>query len=230
MEHRQELAGVRIDNLNVREAMRKIENWLNQESLAVVEAVNMKTIVSAGEDETVRRCLETAELVFPSDREILQELGVVNAQRLHEVEDNLLLAEFLRRCQRGHRELWLLTETQEQMEELSGYIRDVCDRPPVIAGRCALDGVGLERDELVNEINAVAPQAVIALLSSPGQEHFLAKSRQMLNTHLWFGIGSENEPLNRRRTPRLQMRRLRTRFRLRRQIQTFDSEETDQWE
>ena len=58
MSSRKELAGVRIDICSLREALHKIEHYLASEGLHAVETVSMKTVVTAGEDEQVRQCLE----------------------------------------------------------------------------------------------------------------------------------------------------------------------------
>ena len=63
---RKELAGVRIDICSLREALHKIEHYLASEGLHAVETVSMKTVVTAGEDEQVRQCLEDMDLVIPS--------------------------------------------------------------------------------------------------------------------------------------------------------------------
>ena len=60
MSSRKELAGVRIDICSLREALHKIEHYLASEGLHAVETVSMKTVVTAGEDEQVRRSVRTA--------------------------------------------------------------------------------------------------------------------------------------------------------------------------
>ena len=84
MSSRKELAGVRIDICSLREALHKIEHYLASEGLHAVETVSMKTVVTAGEDEQVRQCLEDMDLVIPSDKEILMELGVTSRKWLDE--------------------------------------------------------------------------------------------------------------------------------------------------
>ena len=71
MSSRKELAGVRIDICSLREALHKIEHYMESEGLHTAETVSMKTVVTAGEDEQVRQCLDVMDLVIPSDKEIL---------------------------------------------------------------------------------------------------------------------------------------------------------------
>ncbi len=53
MSSRKELAGVRIDICSLREALHKIEHYIQEDGLHAVEAVSMKTVVTAGEEEEV---------------------------------------------------------------------------------------------------------------------------------------------------------------------------------
>ena len=78
MSSRKELAGVRIDICSLREALHKIEHYIQEDGLHAVEAVSMKTVVTAGGEEEVRQCLVDIDLVIPSDKEILMELGVTS--------------------------------------------------------------------------------------------------------------------------------------------------------
>ena len=84
MSSRKELAGVRIDICSLREALHKIEHYVQEDGLHAVEAVSMKTIVTAGEEKEVRQCLEDMDLVIPSDKEILMEFGVTSHKWLEE--------------------------------------------------------------------------------------------------------------------------------------------------
>ena len=46
MSSRKELAGVRIDICSLREALHKIEHYIQEDGLHAVEAVSMKTVVT----------------------------------------------------------------------------------------------------------------------------------------------------------------------------------------
>lgn len=222
MEKREELAGVRVDNCGLREALHKIEAYLNNECLNIVEIINMKTIIAAGEDEKVRQCMEEMDLVIPSDREILEELGVTSGQRLHDVENNQLLHEFLKRVQRGRHSVYLLTETTSQMESLCSFLENTCDGHLLICGSYAFEECPEDVEHVVNEINSVAPHVILATLPTPMQEHFIYEHRHMLNAKIWFGIGAENNPFVNPRNPGRLYRRFLARHKMKRQIQSYE--------
>lgn len=124
MSSRKELAGVRIDICSLREALHKIEHYLASDGLHAVETVSMKTVVTAGEDEQVRQCLENMDLVVPSDKEILMELGVTSRKWLDEAREHRFASEALRGVIRAKYSVYLLCETRTQMDTLCKFLRN----------------------------------------------------------------------------------------------------------
>lgn len=225
MENRKELAGVRVDICSIREALHKMESYLNNECLNIVETINMKTIVAAGEDEKVRRCLDEMDLVMPSNKEILEELGITSGQRLHDAESDQLLHEFLKCVQRGKYSVYLLADTRNRIESLSDYLRDVYDGHLLICGSYAFEECPEDAEHAVNEINSVAPHVVLAMLPTPMQEHFVCEHHHMLNAKVWFGIGAESNLLANPRNPKRVYRRFLARHKMKRQIQSYGTED-----
>ncbi len=228
MGKREELAGVRVDICDLREALHKIELYMGNECLNIVETINMKTIIAAGEDEKVRRCLEEMDLVIPSDKEILVELGVGSGQYPGDVEENQLLYESLKRACRGKRGIYLLTGTRGQMDTLCNYLEENFDDCIMICGSCIFEECTNNAESVVNEINSVAPHMILAMLPTPMQEHFIYDHRKMLNAKIWFGIGTENDPLTRRNNPGQICRRFLARHKMKRRIQSYETEDAEE--
>ena len=53
----------------------------------------------------------------------------------------------------------------------------------------ALDECSGATDAVINEINALAPDVVLSIISSPQQEHFLMENREKISAELWYGLG-----------------------------------------
>lgn len=225
MENRKELAGVRVDNCCLQDALCKIETYLNNECLNIVETINMKTIVAAGEDERVRRCLDEMDLVIPSNKEILEELGITSGQRLHDAESNQFLHEFLKRVRRGKHSVYLLAETKSQMESLGSYLEEAYDGHLYICGSYAFEDCPANAEHAVNEINSVAPHVILAMLPTPMQEIFIYEHHHMLNAKIWFGIGAESNLFANPRNPRRIYHRILARHKMKRQIQSYETED-----
>ena len=171
MSSRKELAGVRIDICSLREALHKIEHYIQEDGLHAVEAVSMKTVVTAGEEEEVRQCLEDIDLVIPSDE----------------------LCSFL--------------------DHTYGDVARIC-------GDAVWEECEEDTEQIVNEINAVAPHLLLVMLPTPQQEIFLAQHRKMLNVRLWFGVGTENTFTEKKKKTASLCKRLLARRKMKRQIQS----------
>lgn len=220
---REELAGVRVDNCSLRDALRKVETYLNNERLNTVEAITMKTIVAAGENEEVRQCLEELDLVFPADRDILQSLNIASEQRLREVQEHTFFHEFMKRVQRSHRSVFLMTETQAQMEQLTDYLKEVYSDKIRLCGGYVIEECMGDVEDVVNEINSVMPHVILSLLPTPMQENFIYGHRKMLNAKVWFGIGEDNAVLSVKPSPRKLYRKLIVRRKMKQQIQNYET-------
>ena len=210
MSSRKELAGVRIDICSLREALHKIEHYIQEDGLHAVEAVSMKTVVTAGEEEEVRQCLEDIDLVIPSDKEILMELGVTSHKWLEEARDR--------------HSIYLLTDTRAQMDELCSFLDHTYGDVARICGDAVWEECEEDTEQIVNEINAVAPHLLLVMLPTPQQEIFLAQHRKMLNVRLWFGVGTENTFTEKKKKTAGLCKRLLARRKMKRQIQSYEAE------
>ena len=220
MSSRKELAGVRIDICSLREALHRIEHYVKSQGLHAVESVSMKTIVTAGEDEGVRQCLEDMDLVIPSDKEILMELGVTSRQWLDEAREHRFAYEALRIVARERHSIYLLTEKRAQVDMLCQFMEDSFGSDNVICGDAVWEECEGDTERIVNEINAVAPHMLLVMLPTPMQELFLMEHRKMLNIRLWFGIGTENTFAETKPRPVGIMRKLLAHRKMKRQIQS----------
>ncbi|MEI3317585.1 WecB/TagA/CpsF family glycosyltransferase [Eubacterium ramulus] len=185
----------------------------------------MKTVVTAGEDEQVRQCLEDMDLVIPSDKEILMEFGATSRKWLDEAREHRFVSETLRGVIRANHSVYLLYETRTQMDTLCEFLENSFGNAPYVCGDAVWEEAGEDAEQIVNEINAVSPHTIFSMLSTPRQEKFLAEHRQMLNARLWFGVGSENTFVNGKKKSVGICKKLLARHKMKRQIQPYESEE-----
>ncbi len=199
MSSRKELAGVRIDICSLREALHKIEHYIQEDGLHAVEAVSMKTVVTAGEEEEVRQCLE-------------------------EAREHRFASEALRNIARDRHSIYLLTDTRAQMDELCSFLDHTYGDVARICGDAVWEECEEDTEQIVNEINAVAPHLLLVMLPTPQQEIFLAQHRKMLNVRLWFGVGTENTFTEKKKKTAGLCKRLLARRKMKRQIQSYEAE------
>lgn len=225
---RKEVAGVRVDIASLREALRRMEIYLNNDCINTVEMISMKTIVAAGEDEEVRQCLEEMDLVIPADREILQVLGIHSHQSITEADEKLFFHEFMKRVARGHHSVFVMTETEDQLEEFCAYLKETYGERLWICGSYAFETCTGDTEDIINEINSVTPHVVLSGLPSPLQEKFYQAHKQMFNAKVWFCASAENGLLTQRKGPKGLCRRFLVRRKMKRQILTYEESDKNE--
>ena len=188
MSSRKELAGVRIDICSLREALHKIEHYIQEDGLHAVEAVSMKTVVT------------------------------------EEAREHRFASEALRNIARDRHSIYLLTDTRAQMDELCSFLDHTYGDVARICGDAVWEECEEDTEQIVNEINAVAPHLLLVMLPTPQQEIFLAQHRKMLNVRLWFGVGTENTFTEKKKKTAGLCKRLLARRKMKRQIQSYEAE------
>ena len=184
-----DVAGIRLDNYTVREAIMNLERDMSDHGFHTIEEVNTELLMLAGNDEAVRVALMTMEHTVISETGILEAVGSLNYQRKHEIEHHDFFYELMRRIERGHKSVYLIGDVQSRMDFIKQRIMELYPRS-VFVGETALETWDGAMDAVVNEINASTPDVVISILPSPMQEHFLLENKDKLSANLWYGMGT----------------------------------------
>lgn len=185
-----ELLGIEIDNYTVREAMLKVETYLNNTVMNTIEAISMEMLVRAQEDETLKDCIEGLDLAIINEKEILQAAGVNSPQRVRETSERQFFKEFMKRIIRNNKTVYLFGATKQSVEELETFLmEDYGDLK--IVGKFAIEDCVGDFDGVVNEINIVSPDVIFSVISTPEQEYFLMENQGKMNAKVWYGLGSD---------------------------------------
>ena len=99
-----DILGIEVDNYTVREAMMQVENYLDNTIMNTIETIDMKMLELAGQDETVRACIEQLDLAVIGEKEILIAADVHSSQRLSETINHDFFREFIKRIIRENEE------------------------------------------------------------------------------------------------------------------------------
>lgn len=187
-----DILGMEIDNYTVREAMMQVEGYLNQTGMSMIETINMNMLELAGEESSVKECIEMLDLAIIGEKEILVAAGFGSNQRTREIVEHEFFREFLKRINRNRKRVFLLGETVDAVDKLNAYLREEYEKL-LIGGRCALEEKSGDIEGVVNEVNGVSPDVILSILPSPVQEQFLLENKGKLDAKIWYGIGSDYE-------------------------------------
>lgn len=184
-----EVLGVRMECMDSREGMERLKEFLAGDSLRIVETVTAATLLETEKSEEFRQQIEQLNLKVIRDREVLEAGGITKAERLWEADANWFLAEFFQYLAETSRSLVILADTKEELERLQADLREAYPELKCAAGFCRDARTAENPDSLINRLNAVAADVILAALPSPAQEDFAYVNRQKLNSRIWVGIG-----------------------------------------
>ncbi|MGN0484228.1 MAG: WecB/TagA/CpsF family glycosyltransferase [Lachnospiraceae bacterium] len=181
------LFGIEIGNYTVREAMLKVDQFLNNDTLNTIEHITTNTLVKAEEKPEVKKCIEQLDLAIISEKGILTVAGITSTQQLNETREAAFFKEFMRRIVRNQKRVFLLANDEQKLEKFQEYLSERYDRIQIVGSFTVEDNT----DAVINEMNIVVPDIVLSILPVPMQEEFLLANKEKMNANLWYGIGEE---------------------------------------
>ena len=93
---------------------------------------------------------------------------------------------------KNEKKVFLLAETKAANLEMQEYISQKLSRITIV-GNATFEDHGNSADMIVNSVNSAEVDCVIAAISSPMQEEFIARYRTALNAKIWLGLGTKFE-------------------------------------
>lgn len=179
------ILGMTLKDYSLRQALRMTEQFLGGGALKLVLYLSKQQLMDAAEDETLKTCLETAELTVCGDPDILAGEGGLRRSRIGEGDGEAYLRECLKKIVHRRGAVYLLADTAEHLAALEESLR-ARQSALQIAGRGLLD----EPDEeaLVNEINGVAPCAIFSRMPFSALAGFAGRSRMLLNAGMLLAL------------------------------------------
>lgn len=197
------LLGMTLTDYSLREAVGITDRFLGSGSLNTILFISAKILVGAGVLEEQQEWIGNADLIIWSDAEIAKQAGIKARDRIHEVENQAYIKEILKRLGRGKKKLYLLAETEEELEKLEFDLR-LLYKDLNIAGSSTISGMPEEWDDVANRINALVPAAIISCLQFDRQGKLVERMKKILNADIWLALdpqmalGSRKVPLLRR--------------------------------
>lgn len=183
------VAGIKLNSYTALENLTRIGNNLDNHVFTTVEEVYMRTLLLAKEDETVKEVVEALDVTVIAENGVWDAVGENTSLRRREIERREFFFQLMRILERNKYSIFVLGEDSQEIAQTCEYIAEEFPRLNV-AGMAALAEYSGAEEDIINDINTIAPDVIISVLSSPIQEHFLASHKAMLSTRLWYGIGS----------------------------------------
>ena len=184
-----DILGVQLDNYTVREAIMKVEGYLENNVLNVIECITTQMLIDLETDDVTKNVISSLDLAVIGDKEIIQVAGLDSMQRIRETEENDFYFEFFKRIERNKKTVFLLGEQAERISEVEKELKE--DFPKIkIVGEYAIENCVGNLEGVINDMNAMTPDVILSVLPNPLQEHFLGEHKDKMNANIWYGIGN----------------------------------------
>lgn len=221
-----QLLGMTFPNYSLRDELQLAQEALRSERLCMFLTVSMQSLmkVSSSGSEEEKSFVEQADLIVVEDPEILSVAGITSNQRIREASDHLFFAELMKRLQRGQQQIYLVASKNAALEKIKEMLEERYEKLHIV-GQYSIEEYPDDLDRMINEINSAAPDVILSVMPTPGQEEFLMKNRSKLLAKLWYGLGENYSLLLEKKGFGWKMKRLIHLGRFKMHVNQYDDEE-----
>lgn len=181
------LLGIKLKDRYVKESLTLTERFLSEGAAHTILYLTAAVLLEAAKDDDEKAWIEAADLTLWGDTEILKAAEVTAKARYREVQEKEFMTAFLYRMANAHLPVLVLSDTQEHSEALKRELIAVQDKITV-AGTMVISDMEVNQENIINEINMIAPAVIFVRMPFPLQQKWLSHSRQYINTEIWLGL------------------------------------------
>ena len=112
------ILGVALTDYSLKESLFMLDGFIKGGGLKTILYLTTPMLIMAGEDAEEKAAIEAMDMTLCGDADILRVAGIKSASRQYEVDNLVFLKEFLRRLARNGRKVYLLAESEEEVNLL----------------------------------------------------------------------------------------------------------------
>ena len=178
--------GIGFDNVTMDEALSRASDLLNSPEPSYCVTPNSEIVYVAMEDEKLRDILNSADLVLPDGGGVVLASKILKTPLKQKVAGVDFAAELLGILAKEKKTLYLLG-AKPGIAELAAQKMLLLQPELQICGMH--DGYFKEDREVLDLINAQAPDVLFVCLGAPRQERFMSEHLHDLKVRLMIGLG-----------------------------------------
>lgn len=188
MNEKIQVLSLELDNLSAKDAMKRVVEYMGTEPVNIIEMVTMHTLGTFQQEEETEQIFRSFSLALAGDKGMLQASGITEERRLREVEELLFVKMVMRYLHKGSAKVFLLAETEADLEKLNAYVREDYANIQIV-GTANMEEHAVSDDMLLNLVNGAEADCVLSALPSPTEEQFVSRNKLLINAHIWLGFG-----------------------------------------
>ncbi|HIZ64665.1 MAG TPA: WecB/TagA/CpsF family glycosyltransferase [Candidatus Blautia pullicola] len=191
MKEKIEIMGISVEKCYAEQVMESInDHWNSRDSLSTYGILNMGLIMAAQKDGELKEYIQMLDKAVVDEPEVLKAAGLQDSELEQEASGHGFFGTLFWLLDHYRNHIFILGENREDTEKLCAYLQEKYPQI-VIVGKDSLPENGEDQaDRLINEMNAISPQAVLSCSKNYELEKFVKRNRKMVNTSVWFSLGS----------------------------------------
>lgn len=187
-----EVLGIPMKDLTIRESMKKVEQFFADEKVSTIALITMKGLIKAQDSSEIKEWMSSLDMTVAVDVDILHAADINYRSRIHDVENNVFISEFLKKLVRQRKTVYLMSQTEESLKKLEGDLLS-CEEGLRIVGKAVVDDLEHDDDFVINDMNMKTPWILISNLESPKREQFLKENNMKMNVRIWMMLRADKD-------------------------------------
>lgn len=194
------LLGIKLKDRYVKESLTLTDKFLSEGTAHIILYLTTPVLMEAVKNEDEKAWIESADLTLWGDTEILKAADVTAKARYREVHEKEFMKALLYKVVQAHMPILVLSDTYEHTEELKKELLEI-QEGITISRTVAISEMEEKHEDIINEINMIAPTIIFMRMPFSLQQEWLVRSRQYINTEIWVGLPEDFRVLWRREMP-----------------------------
>ena len=182
------ILGIRIDKVNMKEAVEKAKECLKENKLHMIFTPNPEMIINANEDEEFKTILNSSFLNIPDGNGVVWASKQINEP----LEERVAGFDFIHKLfglgKDSNISFYFLGAKPQIAEKAKEKLEEKYENIKIVGTH---DGYFSENDEenIVSDINNSKAAVLLVALGAPKQEKFIYKYKDKLNCKIAIGVG-----------------------------------------
>ena len=194
------LLGMKLQDRYARESLMLAERFIKKGAARVILYLTTAALLEAAKNDGEKEWIEAADATLWGDTKILEAAEISAKARYNEVEEKEFLNNFLRKMAKNHTAILVISDTEAHAQGLKSELIEMQNGITVV-GTMAINDIVGSQENLINEINMIAPIVIIARMPFSMQQRWLENSRQYMNAGIWLGMPEDFSCVNKKEMP-----------------------------
>lgn len=194
------LLGMKLQDRYARESLMLAERFIKKGAARVILYLTTAALLEAAKNDGEKEWIEAADATLWGDTKILEAAEISAKARYNEVEEKEFLNNFLRKMAKNHTAILVISNTEAHAQGLKSELIEMQNGITVV-GTMAINDIVGSQENLINEINMIAPIVIIARMPFSMQQRWLENSRQYMNAGIWLGMPEDFSCVNKKEMP-----------------------------